>query len=32
MVSILAKELGKDALWQDQQIKEFAKVAGQYIL
>jgi glycerol-3-phosphate dehydrogenase len=32
VASILAKELSKDALWQDQQIKEFNIIASQYFL
>ncbi|MGA9638710.1 FAD-dependent oxidoreductase [Flavobacterium sp.] len=29
---IVANELGKDALWEQQQIEEFTKIANQYVL
>lgn len=32
VASILAKELGKDKLWQQQQIKEFTTIANHYVL
>jgi len=32
VASMLAKELGKDKLWQQQQIKEFTAIASHYIL
>ena len=32
VAEILAKELDKDELWQEQQIKEFTTIANQYIL
>ena len=32
VASMLAKELGKDKLWQQQQIKEFNIIAKHYIL
>jgi glycerol-3-phosphate dehydrogenase len=32
VASILAKELGKDKLWQQQQIKEFITIANHYVL
>lgn len=32
VASLLAKELGKDKLWQQQQIKEFTIIANHYIL
>ncbi len=32
VASILAKELNKDEVWQQQQIKEFTTIANQYVL
>jgi len=32
VASILAKELGEDKLWQQQQIKEFTTIANHYVL
>lgn len=32
VTSILAKELGKDKLWEQQQIKEFTTIANHYVL
>jgi glycerol-3-phosphate dehydrogenase len=32
VAEILAKELTKDKLWQEQQIKEFTSIANQYVL
>ena len=32
VASMLAKELGKDKLWQKQQVKEFTSIANRYVL
>jgi glycerol-3-phosphate dehydrogenase len=32
VAEMLAKELSKDAVWQQQQIKEFNTIANQYVL
>ncbi len=32
VAKILAKELDKDNVWEQQQIKEFTNIANQYVL